>query len=254
MEVEPDQFEGFIADLAMNFFEVLAEALLRTFFIDEIDKSTIFVVFLDVLVIFFCDFEVELIVGMDADFGAPFEVRILIPEEWHGATKLNMRKYVLLATIFSQENKLGFGSVGSVSIKVSASGNPPFTLPPLIPPRHKSHFTGIINARMCKINNYEPRDKPCNPLIGLHLNKVINPVTIIHVTQSFIFHRAISSDKLLQGVGEIVLVAEVKVLGGEHLLQAVDVDAVGGGFGVGEGEEVDFLDLEDFPVVDLPDH
>jgi hypothetical protein len=58
----------------------------------------------------------------------------------------------------------------------------------------------------------------------------------------------------LQRVGEIVLVAEVEIFGGEHLLQAVDVNTVGGGFGVGQGEKVDFLDLENFPVVNLSDH
>jgi hypothetical protein len=58
----------------------------------------------------------------------------------------------------------------------------------------------------------------------------------------------------LQRVGEIILIAEVKIFGGEHLLQAVDVNTIGGGLGVGQGEKVDFLDLENFSVVNLADH
>jgi hypothetical protein len=254
MEVEPDQFEGFIADLAMDFFEVFTKSFLGAFFINEIDKCAIFVVFFNVLVVFFGDFEIKLIVGMDADFGTPFEVWILVPEEGHRATELNMREYVLFATIFSQENKLSFSSIRSVSIKISPSGNPPFTLSSFISSRDKCDFTGIINASMSKVNDNKSRDKPSNPLIGLNLNKVINPVTVIHVTQAFIFHWAVGGDELLERVGEIVLVAEVKIFGGEHLLQAVDVNTVGGGLGVGQGEKVDFLDLEYFPVVNLADH
>jgi hypothetical protein len=58
----------------------------------------------------------------------------------------------------------------------------------------------------------------------------------------------------LEGVGEVVLVAEVEIFGGEHLLEAVEVDLVLGGLLVGQAEKLDFLYLEDFTVVDLPDH
>lgn len=172
----------------MNFFEIFTESFLGAFFIDEIDKSAIFVVFFDVLVVFFGDFEIKLIVGMDADFGAPFEVWILVPEEGHRAAELDMREYVLFASVFSQENKFCFSSVSSISIKISTSGNPPFTLPSFISSRHKCDFTGIINASMGEVNDDKSRDKPSNPLIRLNFNKVIDPVTVIHVTQSFIFH------------------------------------------------------------------
>jgi hypothetical protein len=188
MEVEPDQFEGFIADLTMDFFEVFTESFLGAFFIDEIDKSAIFVVFFDVLVVFFGDFEIKLVVGMDADFGAPFEVWILVPEEGHRATELDMREYVLFASILSQENELCFSSIRSVSIKISPSGNPAFTLSSFISSGDKCDFTGIINAGMGEVNDNKSRDKPSNPLIGFNLNKVIDPVTVIHVAQAFIFH------------------------------------------------------------------
>lgn len=254
MEVEPDQFEGFIADLTMNFFEIFTKSFLGPFFINEIDKCAIFVVFFDVFIVFFCDFEIKLIVGMDADFGAPFEVWILVPEEGHRAAELDMREYVFLASIFSQENKLSFSSVSSISIKISPSGNPAFTLSSFISSRDKCDFTGIVDASMGKVNDNKSWDKPSNPLIGLNLNKVIDPVTVIHVTQSLIFHWAVGGDELLQRVGEIVLIAEVKIFCGEHLLQAVDVNTIGGGLGVGQGEKVDFLDLENFSVVNLADH
>lgn len=153
MEVEPYQFEGFIADLTMDFFKIFTKSFLGPFFINEIDKCAIFVVFFDVFVVFFCDFEIKLIVGMDADFGAPFEVWILVPEERHRAAELDMREYVLLASIFSQENKLSFSSVSSISIKISPSGNPPFTLSSFISSRDKCDFTGIVNASMGKVND-----------------------------------------------------------------------------------------------------
>ena len=107
---------------------------------------------------------------------------------------------------------------------------------------------------MRKVNHHKARNKPGNPLVGFELDKIVDPVTVVHVTEALVFHQTAAGDELLEGVGEVVLVAEVEIFGGEHLLEAMEVDFVLGGLLVGQAEKLNLLDLENFTVVDLPDH
>ena len=188
------------------------------------------------------------------DFGAPLEVWVLVPEEGHRAAQLHVGEDILFAAVLGQEYKLSLGRIRRIPIKIGPPGNPPFPLSPLIPPRHQRHLTRIIHPRMCKINHHKARNKACDPLVGLEFNKIIHPVTVIHVREALVFHQASTGDELLEGVSEIVLVAEVEVFGGEHLLEAVEVDFVLRGLLVGQAEELDFLDLENLAVVDLANY
>lgn len=254
VKVEPDELERVISDFAMDFFKVFAEAFLWAFFVDEIDKCAVFVVFFDIIVVFAGDFEVKFVIGVDGDFGIPLKIWILVPEERHGATKLYMWEDIFLTAVFSEENKLSFSSVGSVPIKITASGNPPFSLSSLVPSRYQSHFARIVHSCMREVYHDKPRDKTCNPLVSLHFHKLIHPITVVHVTQPLVLHWTICSDEFLQRVREVVLVAEVKVLCGEHFVQSLDVNFVLWGLFMAETEELHLLDLEYFPVVNLSDY
>ena len=188
------------------------------------------------------------------DFGAPLEVRVLVPEEGHRATELHVGEDILFAAVLGQEYKLSLGRIRRIPIKIGPPGNPPFPLSPLIPPTNQRHLTRVIHPRMCKINHHKARNKACDPLVGLEFNKIIHPVTVIHVREALVFHQASTGDELLEGVSEIVLVAEVEVFGGEHLLEAVKVGFVLRGLLMGQAEELDFLDLEDLAVIDLANY
>jgi hypothetical protein len=99
VEVEPDQLKRVVADLSVDFLEVFAETFLWALFVDQVDEGAVLVVFLDVLVVFFCHLKVQFVVGVDVDFGAPLEVWVLVPEEGHWASELHMGEDILLSAI-----------------------------------------------------------------------------------------------------------------------------------------------------------
>ncbi len=122
------------------------------------------------------------------NFGAPLEIRVLVPEKGHGASQLYVWEDILFSSILSQEYKLSFSGIGSIAIKISAPGNPPFSLSSFISPANKSDLTRVINSSMSEVNDNEARNKPSNPLVGFEFDKIINPVTIVHIAQTFVFH------------------------------------------------------------------
>jgi len=71
---------------------------------------------------------------------------------------------------------------------------------------------------MGEVNHDEPRNKTSNPFIGLDLNEIVNPIAVVHVAESLVFHRTIGVNESLKGIGQVILVAEVKVFAGKHLL------------------------------------
>ena len=190
---------------------------------------------------------------MNAHLWVPFQIRVLVPEKGHRASQLDMGKYVLFSCIFGQENQLSLCSVGSIPIEITASGDPPFTLPAFVPPGDKSDFTGVVDASVGEVDNNKARYEPSDPVVGFDFDEIVDPVAVVHVRKAFVFHGAVCVNEGLEGVGEVILVTEVEVLGGEHVAEALDVDPVLFGLVVGETVELDFLDLEDFAVVDLPD-
>jgi hypothetical protein len=137
-----------------------------------------------------------------------------------------MRKYVLFSCIFSEEYHFCLCSVGCESIKIASSGDPSFTLSSLISSRNKCNLASIIDSSVSEINNNKPRDESSDPFICFNFDEIINPITVVHVTESFIFHRTICTDESLQRIGKIVVVTEIKVLAGKHILKALYVDFI----------------------------
>lgn len=164
-----------------------------------------------------------------------------------------MRKYVLLSSVLCQEDEFCFGSVCCVSVEITASSNPSFTLSSLVSSRNKSHFTRVIDPCVSEVNHNKPRNKASNPFVCFDLNEIIDPIAVIHIAESLVFHRTISVNEGLQGIGQVVLVAEVKIFAGKHLLQPFNVDLVFRGLLMSQAEELDFLNLEYFSVINLSD-
>ena len=99
MEIEPNKSKALVVDLLMHFFKVLTKALLGPFFINEIDQSAILVVLLNIFVVLFRHLQVQLVIAVNADFGAPFQIGVLVPEKWHWASQLHMRKYIFFTAV-----------------------------------------------------------------------------------------------------------------------------------------------------------
>lgn len=157
--------------------------------------------FFDVLVVLFSYLKVYLIVWVNFYFRIPFKIRILGPEKWNWPTKLNVRKNIFFSTVLCEENDFGFCSVGCIAVEVASSRYPSFSLSSLISSRHQRYLTSIIYTSMCKVDDDKAWYESSNPLIGLYFNEIINPIAVVHVAASFIFHWTVGVDKGLEWVG-----------------------------------------------------
>lgn len=137
-----------------------------------------------------------------------------------------MWEYIFFTTILCQKYKFSFSSIGTIPIEIASSCNPPLPLSSLISSWHQGNLTRVIHPCMRKIDNHEPWNKPCNPFIGLDLDKVIHPITIVHVTEPLVLHRTVRIDESLQRIRQIILVTEVKVLVCKHCLQTFNVNFI----------------------------
>ena len=107
---------------------------------------------------------------------------------------------------------------------------------------------------MGKVDNNKTWDKACDPLICLYFDKIINPITVVHVTEPFVFHRTIAVDKGLKGIGEIVLITEVKIFASKHFLKSLQINLIFACFFMTQTEELHFLCLKYFSMINLANY
>lgn len=195
MEIKPNKLKPLVVHLLVELFEVFPKALLWPLLVNQVHKSAVFVMLFYVLVVFSCHLKIQLVISVDAHLRAPFQIWILVPEKWHRASKLHVREYILLSTIFCQEYHFSLCSVGGIPIEVTASCDPPFSLPSLISPWNKGHLTRIVDSSMGKVNDNKSRNKSSDPFICLDLDEIINPITIVHVAKSLVLHRTVGRNK-----------------------------------------------------------
>ncbi len=208
---------------------------------------------LDVLVVLSRHLEIYFVIRVNVYFWTPFKIRILRPEKWHWSSKLNVRKHVLFASVLCQKDKLSLCGIGCISIEITSSGNPSFPLSSLISSWHQSYLTSVIDTSMSEVYDNKSRNKPSNPFISLNFNEIVNPITIVHVTESLVFHWTICVQKCLQGIGEVIIVTEVKVFTGKHLFQSLDVNFVLWGLLMPQTKVLNFLNLEYLAMINLAD-
>lgn len=254
VEVEPDKLKTVITNCVMHLLKIVAKSFLRPLFVNEVDKSTIFKVSLDVIIVFLCDLTIVFIIRVDIHFGAPFQVRILSPEERHGSSKLYIGEDILFASALCQKDNFCFSSIGCITIEICPSSQPSLTLSSFISSRNKCDLTCIVDSCVREINGNEPRDKSCNPLIGLYLDEVIDPVTVIHVAEPLVFHRAVSANEWLERVCQVILIRKVEIFAGKHIRKPLYIQLVIGRFLMRQAEKLYFLSLEYFAMIYLPDY
>lgn len=150
---------------------------------------------LDIFIVFFCYLQIKLVIRMNTNFRIPFKVRILVPKERHWATELDMWEYILFTSILSEKNELSFSRVGSISIKIATSGDPPFTLSSLISSWYKGYLAWVIYSSVGKVYNNKTRNEAGDPLIGFDFDEIVDPIAVIHVRKAFIFHGAVGVDE-----------------------------------------------------------
>jgi len=163
-----------------------------------------------------------------------------------------MRKYVLFSCILSKENKFSLGCVRCKSIKITPSSNPSFSLSSFVSSWNKSNLASIIGTCMSEVDNHKSRNKTGYPFICLNFDKIINPIAVVHVTESFVFHRTICADKGLKRIGKIVIITKVKIFASKHILKTFDVNFVFWCLLMPKTIELNFLNLKDFSMVNLP--
>lgn len=191
---------------------------------------------------------------MNTDFRTPFKIRILSPKEWHWSSQLNMRKDVLLSSILSKKNELCLSCVRCESIEITTSGDPSLTLSSFISSRNKCNLTSIIDSSMSEVYYNKSWNKPSDPFICFYFNKVIDPIAVVHVAQSFVFHRTVCTNKSLQWVSKVIVITKIKVFAVEHNLKTLNVNFIFRSLFMSKTEELYFLNLEDFSVINLSNH
>lgn len=83
MEIKPDKPEAFISHLFMHLFKVLSNPFLGSFFVDQIDQSTVLVVYFDIFVVFPGYLNIDLIIPVNINLRTPLKIRVLCPKEWY---------------------------------------------------------------------------------------------------------------------------------------------------------------------------
>lgn len=143
-------------------------------------------------------------------------------------------------------------SVNGIAIEVCTTNDPAFALPSAI----SSGDKGDIISRSPYVGKSDidiARDEAGNPFVGFEFQKVIDPVGIEHVLESFVFEGVVVDDELLERIGEVVLVGEIPILVLEQLVKSFEVLLILGTLLACQAEVLHFLYLEDLPAEDLSD-
>lgn len=106
---------------------------------------------------------------------------------------------------------------------------------------------------MRKANWYKSWDESCYPFVGLQLQKIIDPVWIVHILQSLVSKRVVGVYELLEGISEIILIRKIPKFIWKQLIQSFQVFFILLALFFSEAEVLHFEYLKYLSMKDLSD-
>lgn len=154
VEIEPHVANIFVAQVLIKSSKLVTDALLRTFFVDQVDAHLLAVEVLLLTEVHLGSMTRIIEVLGDAHWRRPFEVWLHGPHERNGASRLHITVYSLLALRMEHQDVLRFNEVGRVAIRVEASRNEPSagTSAVLTRDQHKVGALAIRRRRRCHLD------------------------------------------------------------------------------------------------------